>query len=139
MRVLIVGGGVIGTSLAYCLALRGAKVTLIERSGIACAASGKAGGFLALDWCEGSLLNKLARRSFALHAAIAGVAPRILRLAAERGEIDATHPLAEGPWIFSRVDLDSSVVRSLAQRAKLYQKHPTVPDPDQQTLFTSIT
>ena len=32
MRVLIVGGGVIGTSLAYCLALRGAKVTLIERS-----------------------------------------------------------------------------------------------------------
>ena len=29
-------------------------------------------------------------------AAIAGVAPRTLRLAAERGEIDATHPLAEG-------------------------------------------
>ena len=72
-------------------------------------------------------------------AAIAGVAPRTLRLAAERGEIDATHPLAEGPWIFSRVALDSSVVRSLVQRAKLYQKHPTVPDPDQQTLFTSIT
>ena len=72
-------------------------------------------------------------------AAIAGVAPRTLRLAAERGEIDATHPLAEGPWIFSRVDLDSSVVRGLVQRAKLYQKHPTVPDPDQQTLFTSVT
>ena len=71
MRVLIVGGGVIGASLAYCLALRGAKVTLIERSGIACAASGKAGGFLALDWCDGSLLNKLARRSFALHAELA--------------------------------------------------------------------
>jgi len=69
-------------------------------------------------------------------AAIAGVAPRTLRLAAERGEIDATHPLAEGPWIFSRTDLDGSVDRSFAQRVKLHQKHPAVPNPDQQTLFT---
>ena len=72
-------------------------------------------------------------------ATIAGVAPRTLRLAAERGEIDATHPLAEGPWIFSRADLDGSAVRRLAQRAKLHQKHPAVPHPVQQTLFTSTT
>ena len=70
-------------------------------------------------------------------AAVAGVAPRTLRLAAERGKIDATHPLAEGPWIFSRADLDGSAVRHLAQRAKLHQKHPAVPHPAQQTLFTS--
>lgn len=72
-------------------------------------------------------------------AAVAGVAPRTLRLAAERGDITATHPLAEGPWIFSRADLDGSVVRSLAQRAKMHQKHPAVPDTAQQTLFTSMT
>lgn len=71
-------------------------------------------------------------------AAIAGVAPRTLRLAAERGEIDATHPLAEGPWIFSRADLNGSVARNLAQRVKMHQKHPAVPDPAQQTLFTSM-
>ena len=29
---------------------------------------GKSGGFLALDWCDGSRLSALARRSFALHA-----------------------------------------------------------------------
>ncbi len=68
MRVLIVGGGVIGTSIAYHLAVRGAAVTVLERSAVACAASGKSGGFLALDWCDGTPLMALARRSFALHA-----------------------------------------------------------------------
>jgi glycine/D-amino acid oxidase-like deaminating enzyme len=68
VRVLIVGGGVIGSTIAYFLARRGAEVTVIERTGIACAASGKSGGFLALDWCDGSPLEPLARRSFELHA-----------------------------------------------------------------------
>src|ERR1700761_7439770 len=72
MRVLIVGAGVIGTSIAYHLAARGAAVVVLERSGVACAASGKSGGFLALDWCDGTPLMALARRSFALHAELAG-------------------------------------------------------------------
>jgi glycine/D-amino acid oxidase-like deaminating enzyme len=71
MRVLILGGGVIGVSIAYHLAARGAAVSVIERSAIACAASGKSGGFLALDWCDGTPLMHLARRSFALHAELA--------------------------------------------------------------------
>ena len=71
MRVLICGGGVIGASIAYFLSCRGAEAIVIERTGIACAASGKSGGFLALDWCDGSPLESLARRSFALHASLA--------------------------------------------------------------------
>jgi glycine/D-amino acid oxidase-like deaminating enzyme len=71
MRILIVGGGVIGTSIAYHLAARGVDVIVIERSAIACAASGKSGGFLAMDWCDGTPLMHLARRSFALHAELA--------------------------------------------------------------------
>ena len=71
MRVLICGGGVIGASVAHFLSRRGAEVVLIERTGIACAASGKSGGFLAEDWCDGSPLEALARRSFALHAELA--------------------------------------------------------------------
>src|SRR6516225_9423769 len=69
-RVLICGGGVIGASIAYFLARRGARPIVIERTGIACAASGKSGGFLALDWCDGTPLQALARRSFALHASL---------------------------------------------------------------------
>ena len=75
MRVLICGGGVIGVAIAYYLSLRGAEAVVIERTGIANAASGKSGGFLALDWCDGSRLSALARRSFALHAELAEVVP----------------------------------------------------------------
>ena len=71
MHVLICGGGVIGACTAYFLARRGVDVTVVERTEVACAASGKAGGFLALDWCTGSPLDSLARRSFALHAELA--------------------------------------------------------------------
>ena len=68
MRVVICGGGVIGASIAYFLSRRGAPATVVERSEVACAASGKAGGFLALDWCDGTPVAALARRSFVLHA-----------------------------------------------------------------------
>src|SRR5713101_4235705 len=71
MHVVICGGGVIGASIAYFLSVRGVKATVIERTGLACAASGKSGGFLALDWCDGTPLQGLARRSFALHASLA--------------------------------------------------------------------
>ena len=72
MRVLICGGGVIGTSLAYFLSLRGVEALVVERAGVANAASGKSGGFLARDWCDGSPLEALARRGFDLHAELAG-------------------------------------------------------------------
>src|SRR5215208_8175493 len=71
MRVIICGGGAIGTSTAYFLSKRGAEVTLVERTGVANASSGKAGAFLALDWSRGTALDALARRSFALHAELA--------------------------------------------------------------------
>ena len=73
MKVVICGAGVIGASLAYFLAQRGVTVTIIDRCGVATAASGKSGGFLALDWCDGSSMEQLARNSFALHAELAAL------------------------------------------------------------------
>src|SRR5262245_39569633 len=67
-RIVICGGGAIGAATAYFASRRGAHVTVIERHAVAGAASGKSGGFLALDWCRGSALDQLARRSFKLHA-----------------------------------------------------------------------
>ena len=71
MRVVVCGGGAVGAACALHLARGGAEVTVVERTGVACAASGHAGGFLALDWCDGTALEALARRSFALHEALA--------------------------------------------------------------------
>src|SRR5262245_35506982 len=68
MRVVICGGGVVGASIAYFLSCHGVRPIVVESTGLACAASGKSGGFLALDWCDGTPLEQLARRSFGLHA-----------------------------------------------------------------------
>ena len=72
-------------------------------------------------------------------AAAVGVAPRTLRLAAERGEIDAVHPLADGPWLFRRADLDGPAGQALALRVRSGRTPPAVPDLAQQNLFSSTT
>ncbi|GKU98899.1 hypothetical protein SLEP1_g11832 [Rubroshorea leprosula] len=69
-RVVVCGGGIIGVCTAYFLGKKGAAVTLVEKSSVACAASGKAGGFLALDWCDGEPVASLARASFNLHRSL---------------------------------------------------------------------
>ncbi|MCY4394202.1 MAG: FAD-dependent oxidoreductase [Rhodospirillaceae bacterium] len=71
MTVLICGGGVIGACIAYFLSLRSIETVVIERAGVANAASGKSGGFLARDWCNGTPAAALAHRGFDLHAELA--------------------------------------------------------------------
>jgi glycine/D-amino acid oxidase-like deaminating enzyme len=71
MRVIVCGGGVIGCAIAYFLSKRGARPIVIERHAVAGSASGKSGGFLARDWCRGTALDELARRSFDLHVELA--------------------------------------------------------------------
>jgi len=67
------------------------------------------------------------------------ISPRTLRLAAQAGEIDAIHPLPDGPWIFSRAALSTSSARAITERARQNPKYPTGSHPDQQSLFSSIT
>jgi glycine/D-amino acid oxidase-like deaminating enzyme len=69
--VVIAGGGLVGNACAFFLARVGCDVTIVERVGIAAAASGKAGGFLAGGWGDGSSTQALHRRSFALHEQLA--------------------------------------------------------------------
>jgi glycine/D-amino acid oxidase-like deaminating enzyme len=55
MRVVICGGGVIGACTALYLRRHGIDVIVVERTEVAAAASGKAGGFLARDCRRRSL------------------------------------------------------------------------------------
>jgi glycine/D-amino acid oxidase-like deaminating enzyme len=126
MRVLIVGAGVIGTSIAYHLAARGAGVVVLERKGVACAASGKSGGFLALDWCDGTPLMGLARRSFALHAELSGSLDgdwgyRVMTTyAGEVGRSSALTLGAEPEWISA----DVAIAGQIGSTATTAQVHP---------------
>src|SRR5262249_16724311 len=47
-----------------------------------------------------------------------GISPITLRLAIEAGEIEAYHPLSDGPWIFSRTTLESAAAKTLVSRVQ---------------------
>ena len=71
--IVIVGGGVIGCSIAYFLAKQGASVTLLERERLAAGASGVAAGMLAPQ-VEAPFADdffEVALRGRASHAAMA--------------------------------------------------------------------
>ncbi|MDE2501009.1 MAG: recombinase family protein [Alphaproteobacteria bacterium] len=67
------------------------------------------------------------------------VAAKTLRLAAEAGQIEAAHPLPDGPWIFSRTVLTATPAIAIIERARQNPRHPAGSHPDQQNLFSSTT
>jgi DNA invertase Pin-like site-specific DNA recombinase len=67
------------------------------------------------------------------------VSPRTLRLAAEARAIEASHPLPDGPWIFSRSVLSSPSARAITERALQNPRHLAGSHADQQSLFSSTT
>ncbi|ORY76094.1 FAD dependent oxidoreductase, partial [Protomyces lactucae-debilis] len=73
-HIVIVGAGIIGVSTAYYLtkhpSYTGQPITLIDSTGVAAAASGKAGGLLAMDWHEKET-SPLAALSYRLHESLA--------------------------------------------------------------------
>ena len=128
-HVIVCGAGVVGASVAYFLARGGVRVTVVERSAVACAASGKSGGFLALDWCDGSPLEPLARASFALHADLARElgtdygyrrVDTFMLAAREHGPRPRDHRVAAPPWL----DGEAAVTAALGSVETTAQLHP---------------
>jgi glycine/D-amino acid oxidase-like deaminating enzyme len=59
---------VIGAACAFFLTKKGLTPIVLEACGTAApASSGKAGGFLARNWCDGGAMQELVRCSFDLH------------------------------------------------------------------------
>jgi len=72
-------------------------------------------------------------------ARLLGVAPKTLRLAVDRGEIEAEHPVPDGPWVFNRQALNTAAAIQLAERARDRTRTPAVPTSEQQGLEFSTT
>ena len=69
-RIAIIGGGIIGTSVAYHLAKRGIKdVILIERKQLTSGTTWHAAGLVSLSWPTPTLTN-LAKYSHELYASL---------------------------------------------------------------------
>lgn len=69
-------------------------------------------------------------------AAKPAVSTKTLRLAGERGALEAQHPSADGPWIFERIALQTDAARRLSQRIR---NNPAGHDSRQQNLNLSMT
>ena len=130
-HVIVCGAGVMGAAVAYYLARRGVAVTVVERSGVACAASGKSGGFLALDWCDSSPVGPLARLSFALHAELAREIgsdygyrrmDTYMLAAREKGAVAGGHRIPAPRWI----DGPAIVAGALGSTETTAQVHPAL-------------
>ncbi|KAL3805579.1 hypothetical protein HJC23_005823 [Cyclotella cryptica] len=133
-KIVIAGGGIIGNSISYYLAKRhSTPCTIIDPVGIAPAASGKAGGFLARDWSDHSPVGELQRRSFDLHAELAGELGESLvdyrRLEAAAVALEVGGGMASKPggkklegveW----ADVNVRGVRMLGGRDTIAQVHP---------------
>src|SRR3954447_7699721 len=71
-------------------------------------------------------------------AAQLGVSGITLRLAIERGEIEAVHPLTAGPWILNRRALETIAAVQLVERSTR-KRTPALASQDQAFLDLSIT
>ncbi len=72
-------------------------------------------------------------------AQLLGISSTTLRLAVEKGEIEAAHPLADGPWIFSRTALQTEAAQTLVKRVQCSpDAHKTSPDAGSRQLFNDI-
>lgn len=125
--VLIVGGGIVGCSTAYYLSKAGfTNVIVIEAVDVAHAASGRAGGFLARDWCNNQPTQALAIRGFEIYSELTAelgvdigyrhVNTLSLSLGSGDGRGDATAP----GWVDGQV----SNVSVLGTKDTTAQVHP---------------
>jgi hypothetical protein len=68
-----------------------------------------------------------------------GVSSRTLRLAVERGEIEAEHPLADGPWVFNRRAMETEAAAHFLARVRGSNRNPVILTSQQSTLGFSTT
>ena len=73
-------------------------------------------------------------------AQVLGISPWTLRLAVERGAIEADHPLADGPWVFKRSVLETPAAAALLARVRRHEREGTIPSSEQGTFgFSPIS
>ena len=68
-----------------------------------------------------------------------GISARTLRLAVERGDIEAEHPLAEGPWVFNQRALTTEAAARWVLHVHRRGGNPAIPNPNHLSIEFSST
>jgi DNA invertase Pin-like site-specific DNA recombinase len=68
-----------------------------------------------------------------------GMSARTLREAVERGQINAEHPLPDGPWVFKREELQTDAAAALLLRVGMHKAGVALPNAGQASLDLSST
>ena len=118
-EVVIVGGGIVGCAIAYFLAKRGVRATIIEKETVGSCASGLAAGLLnPLDGHDTSTpLETLSVRSFQMHASLAE------EVRSEAG-VDAQFRTVSYLWV-AFDDVEAEQVRCVFQAAQEREGFPS--------------
>jgi DNA invertase Pin-like site-specific DNA recombinase len=72
-------------------------------------------------------------------ASFLGISTTSLRLAVEHREIEAIHPLPDGPWIFLRAELQRDKAQKVVERIQLRKQGATEPNSQQRLLIFPTT
>jgi hypothetical protein len=72
-------------------------------------------------------------------AKVLSITAKTLRLAAERGEIAAQHPLSDGPWVFNRIAIETQGANAIVERTRRSRRTPARLNSHQQNLSFSMT
>jgi len=68
-----------------------------------------------------------------------GVSAKTLRLAVERREIEAEHPLPDGPWVIHRRALETDAATKFVERVRRSSREPAIPTSQQNGFEFSTT
>jgi hypothetical protein len=69
-----------------------------------------------------------------------GISALTLRLAIQRGEMEAEHPLSDGPWVLHRYELETAAAAQLIERTRRQRRrNPALGSQDQALLAFSVT
>ena len=72
-------------------------------------------------------------------AVLLGVSGRTLRLAVDRREIKAEHPLADGPWVINQSALETDAAAKFVERVRRSNRAPAIPTSQQNRFEFSTT
>lgn len=124
-RIVVIGAGIVGASLAYHLAGKGAEVTLIEAEDIACGATGRSFGWINATYAGPDPIAQLRGAAISEYRRLETELPAL--------KIRWTGALSYGP---STDDLahDSATLRS---RTEILTREPNLKHPPHQAHFAS--